>query len=48
MAEFILMTAEQIEHSENARVVALWAVTALLAIVFLAMLVGDQVQASSF
>jgi hypothetical protein len=48
MAELVNTTMERIERSDTVRLVALWAFTALLAVAFLAMLVGDQVQAASF
>jgi len=48
MTELFVATVERIEQSENVRLVALWAFTALLAVTFLAMLVGDQVQAATF
>jgi len=48
MAELFVATTERTLRSENLRLVALWAFTALLAVAFLAMLVGDQVQAASF
>jgi hypothetical protein len=48
MAELIVTTLARMERSEPARVVALWAFTAALAVAFLALLVGDQVRAASF
>ena len=48
MADLIVVTMERTPRSDTARLVALWAFTALLAVAFLAMLVGDQVQAASF
>ncbi|MGH2471912.1 MAG: hypothetical protein ACRDG6_05855 [Candidatus Limnocylindria bacterium] len=48
MAELIVTTLARVERSEPARVAALWVFTVVLAIAFLALLVGDQVQASSF
>jgi hypothetical protein len=48
MAELIVTTFARVERSEPARVAALWAVTIVLAVAFLALLVGDQVHASSF
>jgi hypothetical protein len=48
MAELIVATVSRVEKSEPVRVAALWAFTALLAVVFLALLVGDQVSAASY
>ncbi len=48
MADLIVVTMHRTLRSETARLVALWAFTALLAVAFLAMLVGDQVQAAGF
>jgi hypothetical protein len=48
MAELIVTTLARVERSEPARIVALWAVTVVLAVAFLALLVGDQVHAASF
>jgi hypothetical protein len=48
MAELIVTTLARVERSEPARLAALWAFTAVLAVAFLALLVGDQVHASSF
>ena len=48
MADLIVTTLARVERSEPARVAALWAVTVLLALAFLALLVGDQVRAASF
>jgi hypothetical protein len=48
MAELIVTTLARVERSEPARVAALWVFTAVLAVAFLALLVGDQVQAASF
>jgi len=47
MADLIVTTLARVERSEPARVAALWAVTVLLALAFLALLVGDQVRAAS-
>jgi hypothetical protein len=47
MAEFIAAVS-RIERDEHVRLIALWAFTALLAVAFLALLVGDQVRAASF
>ncbi len=48
MADLIATTLARVERSEPARVAALWAVTLVLALAFLALLVGDQVRAASF
>jgi hypothetical protein len=48
MADLIGTTLARVEHSEPARVAALWAFTVVLAVTFLALLVGDQVRAASF
>jgi hypothetical protein len=48
MAELIVTTLARVERSEPARVAALWAATVVLAVAFLALLVGDQVHAASF
>jgi hypothetical protein len=48
MAELIASTLARVERSEPVRVAALWAVTVMLAVAFLALLVGDQVHAASF
>jgi hypothetical protein len=48
MPDLIVLTMERTLRSETVRLVALWAFTAFLAVAFLAMLVGDQVQAASF
>jgi len=48
MTDLIVVTMERTLRSDAVRLVALWAFTALLAVAFLAMLVGDQVQAASF
>ena len=48
MADLIVTTLARVERSEPARLVALWAFTVVLAVVFLALLVGDQVRAASF
>ncbi len=47
MADLIVTTLARVERSEPARVAALWAFTVLLALAFLALLVGDQVRAAS-
>ena len=47
MAELIVATAERIEKNESVRLIALCAVTVVLAVAFLALLVGDQVQAAA-
>jgi len=48
MADLIVTTLARVERSEPARVAALWAFTVILAVAFLALLVGDQVRAASF
>jgi hypothetical protein len=48
MAELIVTTLARVERSEAGRVLALWAFTVVLAVAFLALLVGDQVRAASF
>jgi len=48
MADLIVTTLARVERSEPARLVALWAFTVVLAVAFLALLVGDQVRAASF
>ncbi len=48
MADLIATTLARVERSEPARVAALWAFTVVLAVAFLALLVGDQVRAASF
>ena len=48
MADLLSTTLARVERSEPARVAALWAFTAVLAVAFLALLVGDQVRAASF
>jgi hypothetical protein len=48
MAELIAATRTRIESSEPLRVAALSALAALLAVVFLALLISDQVHAASF
>jgi hypothetical protein len=48
MAELIVTTLARVERSEPVRVAALWVVTVVLAVAFLALLVGDQVHAASF
>jgi hypothetical protein len=48
MAELIVTTLARVERSEPARLAVLWAFTVVLAVAFLALLVGDQVQAASF
>ena len=48
MAELIVATADRIEKNESVRLIALWTVTAVLAVAFLALLVGDQVRAASY
>ena len=48
MAELIVATVSGVEKSEPVRVAALWAFTGLLAVLFLALLVGDQVSAASY
>ena len=48
MADLIVTTLARVERSEPVRVVALWAFTVLLAVAFLALLVGDQVHAASY
>ncbi|HEV8536422.1 MAG TPA: hypothetical protein VGR87_12030 [Candidatus Limnocylindria bacterium] len=48
MAELIVTTLARIERSEPVRVAALWAFTAVLALAFLALLVGDQVHAANY
>jgi hypothetical protein len=47
MADLIVTTLARVEGSEPARVAALWAFTVILALAFLALLVGDQVRAAS-
>jgi len=47
MADLIVTTLARMERSEPARLAALWAFTVLLALAFLALLVGDQVRAAS-
>jgi hypothetical protein len=46
MADLIDETLSRVERSEPVRIAALWAVTMVLAVAFLALLVGDQVAAS--
>src|SRR2546430_16000259 len=48
MADLLATTLARVERSEPARVAALWAFTVILAVAFLALLVGDQVRAASF
>jgi len=48
MADLIATALALVERSEPARVAALWAFTLVLALAFLALLVGDQVRAASF
>jgi hypothetical protein len=48
MADLIVTTLARFERSEPARVIALCAFTVVLAVAFLALLVGDQVHAASF
>jgi hypothetical protein len=48
MADLIVTTLARFERSEPARLVALGAITVMLALAFLALLVGDQVHAASF
>ena len=48
MADLIVTTLARFERSEPFRVAALWVVTVVLAVAFLALLVGDQVHAASF
>jgi hypothetical protein len=48
MADLIVTTLARVEQSEPARLAALWAFTVVLAVAFLALLVGDQVRAASF
>jgi hypothetical protein len=48
MADLIVTTLARVERSEPLRVAALWAFTVVLAVAFLALLVGDQVRAASF
>jgi hypothetical protein len=48
MAELIVTTLARVERSEPMRVAALSAFTVVLAVAFLALLVGDQVRAASF
>jgi hypothetical protein len=48
MAEIIIATLTKLDKSEALRVAALWGVTALLAVAFLALLISDQVHAASF
>jgi hypothetical protein len=48
MAELIETTLARIEKSEPARVAALWVFTAMLALAFLLLLVGDQVRAATY
>lgn len=48
MAELIVTTLARVERSEPVRVAALSAFTIVLALAFLALLVGDQVHAASF
>src|SRR2546422_889212 len=47
MAELIVATVSRVEKSEPVRVAALWAFTALLAVVFLALLVGAAAEAAA-
>ena len=48
MAELIVTTLARVERSEPVRLAALSAFTVVLAVAFLALLVGDQVHAASF
>ncbi|MEK6206285.1 MAG: hypothetical protein AABM32_01445 [Chloroflexota bacterium] len=48
MAELIVTTLARVEQSEPARVAALWVFAVVLAVAFLALLVGDQVRAASY
>ncbi len=48
MAELIVATTARLEKSEPVRVAALCAFTAILAFLFLALLIGDQVRAASY
>ena len=48
MAELIEATRTRIESSEPLRVAALSTLAALLAVVFLVLLIGDQAHAASF
>ena len=48
MSELIADTRDRIEHSEPLRVAALSALTAVLAFLFLVLLIGDQVHAANF
>ena len=47
MADLIVTTLARVERSEPARMAVLCVVTAVLAVAFLALLVGDQVRAAS-
>jgi hypothetical protein len=48
MAELIVTTLARVERSEPVRILALSVFTVVLAVAFLALLVGDQVHAASF
>jgi hypothetical protein len=48
MADLIVSTLARVERSEPVRIAALGVVTTVLAVAFLALLVGDQVRAASF
>ncbi len=48
MAEIVVAVLARMGRSEPARLAALWAFTVMLAVAFLALLIGDQVHAASF
>jgi hypothetical protein len=48
MADLITTTLARVERSEPIRIAALWAFTMVLAVAFLALLVGDQVSAAAY
>ena len=48
MADLIVTTLARVERSEPARIAALSVFAVVLALAFLALLVGDQVHAASF
>jgi hypothetical protein len=48
VAELIVATLAKLDKSDSLRAAALWGVTALLAVAFLALLISDQVHAASF
>jgi len=47
VADLIVATLARFDKSEALRTAALWGVTALLAVAFLALLISDQVHAAS-